>query len=83
MSTYSEPKKSYQHVYKAFIEASIIEDQIQSILNSPAVFRMYDDGSIIKDFMRKTQLYLDKIKRIKLDIEAKKTAANELVQAAN
>lgn len=33
--------------------------------------------------MRKTQLYLDKIKRIKLDIEAKKMAANGLVQATN
>nr|WP_102465635.1 hypothetical protein [Vibrio cyclitrophicus]PMG81990.1 hypothetical protein BCU82_06030 [Vibrio cyclitrophicus] len=83
LSTYSDPKKSYQQVYKAFIEASVLEDQIQSILRSHGVFRTEGDGLILKDFMDRAQFSLKEIKNIKLDIETKKTAANELVQAAN
>ncbi|EHW0625784.1 hypothetical protein K1B31_001389 [Vibrio vulnificus] len=83
LSTYSDPKKSYQQVYKAFIEASILEDQIQSILRSRGVFRTEGDGLILKDFMDRMRFSLKEIKNIKLDIDTKKTAANELVQAAN
>lgn len=83
LSTYSDPKKHYHQVYKAFIEASILEDQIQSILRSRGVFRTQGDGLILKDFMDRMRFFLKEIKNIKLDIEAKKTAANELVQSAN
>ncbi|HHG3544608.1 TPA: hypothetical protein ACPVZ6_001614 [Vibrio parahaemolyticus] len=83
LSSYTDPKKSYQQVYKAFIEASVIENQIQSILSSQGVFRMEGDGSILEHFMNRAHLYLKNIKKTKRDIESKKTAANELVQAAN
>ena len=83
LSTYRDPKKNYQKVYTAFIEASVLEDQIQSILRSSGVFVSDGGRLILKDFMERTWGYLKNIKNTKLDIEAKKSAANELVQAAN
>ena len=87
LSTYKAPKKSHQHsyqkAYKAFIETSIIEGQLRSILDSKFMFSGRCEASILKDFMTKTERNLNTIKKVKLDIEAKKTAANELVQAAN
>lgn len=65
LNSYRNPSGNYQKIYEAFIQTSIIEGQLNSIVDTEGLFYLDDENNYVNDVMDQIKLYLVEIKKIK------------------